>query len=158
MRPISGTFLLVIAGMATLSAQTHVTTDELLGILGIHAFRVHVPNDPAYVWSIELLKSTDVKPAAKRPSGLSRYTKLLALRELPSDEIEFTLPDARGSSKGQLNLCEEGVSCKGQYSISWKKSPTYSADGEQCLIAEITNEADQRPSLFLALTRARSRP
>jgi hypothetical protein len=135
MRRITGAYLLVIAGMATLSVQTHVTTDELLGILGIHAFRVHVPNDPAYVWSIELLKSASVKPAAERSSGLSRNTKLLALRELPSDEIEFTVPDARGSSKGQLNLCEEGVSCKGQYSICWKKSPTYSADGEQCIIA-----------------------
>ena len=131
---------------------------ELLGILDVHIFRVRIPSDPVYVWSIEVLKKAAVRPSGTRIIGLSRSTKLLALRDVGSDQIEFTLPDARGSSKGHLNLCEEGVSCKGQYSISWKKVPTYSADGEQCVVAEITNEMDREPSLFLTLTRARSRP
>ena len=158
MRYIAVLFLLSVAGTTTLSAQAHVTLDELAGILNIHVFRVRVPTDAAYVWSIEVLKSSAVKPTGKRPTGLSRTPKLLAFRDVGSDQIEFTLPDARGSSKGQLNLCEEGVSCKGQYSISWKRTPAYSADGEQCVVAEITNEMDQQPSLFLALVRARSRP
>jgi hypothetical protein len=158
MRRFVATLLLGSAGAITASAQSRVTLDELLGILDIHVFRVRVPNDPVYVWSIEVLKSDGVKPTGTWPKGLSGKTRLLALRDIGSDQLEFTLPDAHGFSKGQLNLCNEGVTCKGQYSISWRKVPTYSADGDQCVVAEIANEADPAPSLFLALVRTRSRP
>lgn len=158
MRRLIATLLLGFTGAIAAFAQSRVSVDELLIILDIHVFRVRVPNDPAYVWSIEVLKPDAVKLTGKRPTGLSQSTKLLALRDVGSDQLEFTLPDAHGSSKGQLNLCNEGVTCEGQYSISWRKLPTYSADGEQCVVAEITNQTDQRPSLFLALVRARSRP
>lgn len=145
-------------GATAAFAQSRVSVDELLGILDIHVFRVRVPNDSAYVWSIEVLKPDAVKPLGRRPTGLSQSMKLLALRDVGSDQLEFTLPDAHGSSKGQLKLCNEGVTCEGQYSISWRNHPTYSAGGEQCVVAEITNGADQRPSLFLVLVRTRSRP
>jgi hypothetical protein len=158
MRRMVAMLLLGIAGAVVSLPQSRVSVNELLGILDIHVFRVRVPSDPAYVWSIEVLRPNSVKPAGPRPTGLSRTTKLLAIRDIGSDQLEFTLPDAHGSSKGQLELCNEGVTCKGQYTITWRKAPKYSVGGDQCVVAEITNETEQHPSLFLVLVRTRSRP
>lgn len=105
--------LAVSAATVAFCSQPKVSMDELISILGIRVWRVRVPTDTAYVWDIHILTRNEQKTSGPNPTGLSKATKLLAFRDV---------------------------------------------DSEQCIVVEITNEGDSRPSRFIALVRVRSRP
>ncbi len=141
-----------------LSAQTQrasVSTAEMLKILRIQTFRVRTPAG-LYVWNIVVLKKQDVRPPGQPKSGFSVGTGLLALRDTGEDVYEFTLPEHDGAfSQGKFELCKH-IECSGQYSLKWLKTPRYSNDGNQCLLAEFGNLGEDAPSAYIALVRTRS--
>lgn len=134
------------------------TTAELLRILRITTFRVRVPAEADHVWDIRVLKREDVKRPGPQPKGLTVSTALLSMQETRSGVYQFTLPERGGaSSQGEFDLCKE-ISCEGQWSITWRKRPSYSADGDQCVLAEFTNLSDEKPSAVIALVRVKNKP
>jgi hypothetical protein len=152
--------MLFVLSSVPLSAQhgTPPNPHELLNILRITTFRIRVPIDPANVWDIKILKPDELKSKGSQPLGLTRPTYLFSMREKESGVYEFTLPERSGAfSQGDFELCKE-TSCEGQYGVKWLKQPAYSADGNQCVLAEFSNLSDAKPSAFIALVRARSRP
>jgi hypothetical protein len=141
-------------------AQTHQqpSTSELMRILRITTMRVRMPEDPSDVWSLTVVKHTQVRPQGRNPTALTTRTGLFSMRDKGGDVYEFTLPERSGAfSQGDFNLCKE-TTCGGQYSVKWLKHPVYSADGTQCLLAQFSNLNDQDGSSYIALVVARSRP
>jgi hypothetical protein len=154
--------LATIAGLSCsrMSAQSNSqpTMTELLRILRITTRRIRVPNHPDYVWDIQVLNSTLVKPQGTNPQGLTTATWLLSMRDKGHDVYEFTLPERNGAfSQGDFELCKE-VACAGQYSLKWLKQPLYSADGTQCLLAEFSNLGDEGSTAYIALIRVHNKP
>jgi hypothetical protein len=134
------------------------TTPELLRILRITNFRVRTPNHPDYVWDIRVLKREELKSRGTRPKGLTIQTGLLSMREKADGVYEFMLPERSGAySQGDFELCKE-THCADQYSLRWLKRPVYSADGTQCLLGELSNLGDERPSAYIALVRVYNKP
>ena len=139
------------------SAQ--VSNPELLRILKIHAWRVRVPNGAHQVWNIVALNKEQLHAGGGRPLGLTeRSNYLLAFRETEKDKFEFTLPEMRGFSQGVQDLCELGADCDGQYELHWNRVPRYSADGEQCIVGELTNTFSDHKKIFIALVRVKNTP
>jgi hypothetical protein len=103
-----------------------------------------------------VLKPDQLKRTGIQPKGLSAPTALLSLQERANGVYQFTLPERRGAfSQGEFELCKV-VSCEGQWSVKWLKTPRYSVDGSQCILAEFTNLSDQKPSALIALVKTRS--
>ena len=135
--------------------RASVSTAEMLKILKIQTFRVRTPADP-YVWNIVVLKKQDVRPPGQPKSGFTVGTGLLAFRDTGEDVYEFTLPEHDGAfTQGKFDLCKH-TDCAGQYSLKWLKTPRYSNDGDQCLLAEFENLGEDAPSAYIALVRTRS--
>jgi hypothetical protein len=135
--------------------QRSVTNAELLKILKIKTFRVRTLPDP-WVWNIEVVNKKDVRAVGQPKNGLWAGIGLLALRDIGNDVYEFTLPEHSGAfSQGKFELCKQ-VECAGQYSLKWLKSPRYSLDGTQCLLAEFEKLGEDSPSAYIALHRTRS--
>jgi hypothetical protein len=144
-----------MARVTTLSSQEAASFRELLDDLGFNVFRVRIPERG--FWSMRVLPADSVKGKSQSPEGLSHETKLISVRDLGFNKLEYILPIPRGFTKGELNVCDGGVSCKGPYSIAWRKSLAYSAEGDQCVIADIADPSGQPPSLFLVLVRVSER-
>jgi hypothetical protein len=116
-----------------------VTTSELARILGVKVFRVHFPLSHNGQWTISVLKPKEVKISNTRSVGLTTTLGLFAFRETEKESVyQYTLPEAKGVfSQGKLDICKE-IECGGQHDIEWFKTPRYSADGTQCLLAKIS--------------------
>lgn len=139
-----------------LAAQPPLDMKELLRILKIQTWRIRVPSDARYVWDIKPLRKQELHVAGMRPRGLTVSAKyLLAFREIDDNKFEFTLPELKGFSQGNESFCELGADCKGHYSVQWRPTPTYSADGEQCVLGELSNLEDAS-KIFIALVRMKS--
>lgn len=135
--------------------RASVSTAELLKILKIQTFRVRTLGDP-YVWNIVVLKKQDVRPPGQPKTGFTVGTGLLALRDIGEGVYEFTLPEHDGAfSQGKFEMCKH-IECAGQYSLKWLKTPRYSDDGDQCLLAEFENLGEDATSAYIALVRTRS--
>jgi hypothetical protein len=160
MRP-AHVFLLVAAACFALSsiATGQVSTKELLQILKIHTWRIRVPSGAHQVWDIRAIKEEQLHAQGNNPRDLTEQaTYLLAFREVDENKLEFTLPELKGSSQGIQDLCELGADCKRQYELHWNILPRYSADGEQCVIGELTNTFGDQGKLFVTLVRVKNVP
>jgi hypothetical protein len=92
----------------------------------------------------------------EKPAGLTSTAKyLLAFREVDDNKFEFTLPELKGFSQGIESFCQFGADCKGQYGVRWKPMPTYSADGEPCVLGELSNLGGES-TIFIVLVRTTS--
>jgi hypothetical protein len=140
-------------------AVGQVSAPELLQILKIHTWRIRVPSGPHQVWDIVALRKEQLHASGENPRELTlRANYLLAFRETDKDKFEFTLPELRGVSQGVQDLCEFGADCARQYELHWNTVPRYSADGEQCILGELTNTFGGQGKLFIALGRVNNTP
>ena len=135
-----------------------VSFKELLDILNVQTWRVRVPASNAYDWTFKVIPREQLKAPSTKPSNLSKKADyLLALRGIGDDKFDFVLPGRSGTSRGVLNLCEEGLDCE-YYGYSWLQKPECSQDGDQCALAEFTVGFGKTPTHYLVLAQARSRP
>lgn len=150
--------MFILAGSICSGADNHLSPKELLYVLNIQTWRVRVPASDDHTWSFKLIPKEERKLTSPRPANLSKKTNyLLALRGIGEDKFDFVLPGLRGTSRGVLNLCEEGLNCE-YYSYSWMDRPEYSADGDQCALAQFTVGYGGNPTHYLILVKVRSRP
>jgi hypothetical protein len=152
-----GAVLLLTCSLCNGSGKD-LSPKELLYILNIQTWRVRVPASDAYTWTFKVIPKELRKPMNPRPFNLSKGANyLLALRGIRENKFDFVLPGPSGTSRGVLDLCEEGLSCE-YYSYSWLDKPECSADGDQCVLAQFTVGFGNEPTQYLVLVQARSRP
>jgi hypothetical protein len=139
--------------------ESQVDTHELLQILRIHTWRIRVPTAADEVWTVAGVSDRQLHSTGKKPAGLTPIPKeLFAFRELGNDKLEFTFSDWKRATHGTEDLCRLGTDCSQRYELLWNDEPSYSADGEQCVLGQIAYPA-KREKLFLILVRTnRSSP
>jgi hypothetical protein len=143
------TLMMPSAGLSQTNRPPTMT--ELLSVLQIHTLRIRLPTQGQ--WEIRALKPSEILPRSHKPKGLSTKTHLLAMQMGDRDGVfKFTLPQHQGFSQGNFELCKE-VSCDGQLSFKWLKTPRCSVDGSQCILIEYYQFGQKRPSAYIALVR-----
>jgi len=150
--------LLLLTGTLCGASCDDLSPKELLYILNIKGWRVRVPASDDYTWTFKIIPKNQRKLTSPRPANLSkRANYLVALRGIGENKFDFVLPGPSGTSRGVLDLCEEGLNCE-YYSHSWLEKPECSADGGQCALARFTVGFGNEPTHYLVLVQARSRP
>ncbi len=151
-------FLLLLTGTLYGGSSADLTPKELLYVLDIQSWRVRVPASDDYTWTFKIISKDQRKLTSPRPANLSkRANYLLALRGSGENKFDFVLQGPRGTSRGVLDLCEEGLNCE-YYRYSWLEKPECSADGGQCALARFTVGFGNEPTHYLVLVQTRSRP
>jgi hypothetical protein len=149
--PRIGLLLLLLVVLSSNLFAQRLSSDELVEILGIKAWRVPMPKDESMEWSIEIVDYMPRKYSRINTLRLNLQKKaLVALRDTGKDVYEFTLKQ-RGTGQGDLeiNICTEEENrenrCDNSYNIEWFDVPKPYDDGTKFVIAEISQMVGQSP-------------
>ena len=143
------------------SFAQQLSCDELAEILGVKSWRVPIPKDERFEWSIEIVDYTPRKFTNVNTAKLSPQQKaLVALRDTGKNTYEFTLKNRAGTGQGDLEIdvCTEKEKkdnlCDNSYSITWYDIPKPYDDGTKFVIADIKGESP-RKQIILELVKFR---
>lgn len=154
---IAALFLILFVPVCK-GGDTRLSLKELLYVLNIQAWRVRVPASADYTWTFKVIPREERKAASPSSVNLSKKADyLLTLRGIGENKFDFVLPGPGGTSRGVLDLCEEGLNCE-YYSYSWVDKPECSAKGDQCVLARFAVGFETNTTHYLVLVPARSRP
>lgn len=128
-----------------------LSCDELADVLDVRAWRVPMPKDDRFEWSIEVVDYAQQKPVRLNGEKFNtRQKALIALRGTGKNSYEFTLKNRAGTSQGDLeiDLCSEIEKkenrCDNSYSITWHDPAEPYGDGSMFLIADIIGERSRK--------------
>lgn len=137
-----------------LTAQK-LSHDELLEVLEIRSWRVPVPRDERYIWSLEVVEARPRKRSAVELSEWTHPTEkaLITFRPDKEDLYQFTIKQRGGSSSGVTSVSP----CADSYSIEWHDELYPVDDGRSFVLAEVeaTFGESRKKQLILVLTKHR---
>jgi hypothetical protein len=142
-------FLIVVAS-PTISAQK-ISHDELVEILEIKSWRVPMPKDENWEWSIDLVEYAPRKSVAINLGKLTAQRKaLIVFRDMGNDVYRYTLKQSgTGSGDMAISICSEqqikAKDCDNSYTITWFDDPKPFDDGTKFVIAEIAHMVRNKP-------------
>src|ERR1700687_332331 len=155
--------LLIVLGCPAVSAQK-LSHDELVEILEIKSWRVPMPKDENWEWSIEFVDYAQRKSAAVNLEKLTTQRKaLIVLRDMGNDVYRYTLKQTAGTGSGdmEINICTEqqikAKDCDNSYTITWYDDPKPFDDGTKFIIAEIAHMVGRKPVKQIILEPVRYR-
>jgi hypothetical protein len=156
-----GLLLVLFLILCSPASAQRISCDELADVLDVRAWRVPMPKDKRFEWSIELVDYAQHKSVRLNSEKFSRREKaLIALRGTGKNSFEFTLKNRAGTSQGDLeiDLCSEiekkANRCDNSYSITWHNPAEPYGDGTKLLIADIIGERS-RKQIVLELAKFR---
>ncbi len=143
--------LLIVLAPSTVFAQK-LTHDELVEILEIKSWRIPMPKDENWEWSIEFVDYAARKSVAVNSDKLTTQRKaLIVLRDMGNNIYRFTLKQTAGTGSGdmEINICTEeqikAKNCDNSYTITWFDDPKPFDDGTKFVIAEIAHMVGRKP-------------
>ena len=152
--------LLLLAACSNSFAQ-QLSCDELAEVLDIKSWRVPMPKDERFEWSIEIVDYAQRKFTNINAEKLNPQQKaLIALRGTGKNTYEFTLKNRAGRGQGDLeiDICTEKERrenlCDNSYSITWYDIAKPYDDGTKFVIADIIGDSP-RKQIILELVKFR---
>ena len=156
-----GLLLVLFLFSCSAASAQKLSCDELADVLNVRAWRVPMPKDKRFEWSVEIVDYAQQKSVRLNSEKFSgRQKALIVLRCTGKHSFEFTLKNRAGTSQGDLeiDICSEIEKkenrCDNSYSITWHNPAEPYGDGTRFLIADIIGERS-RKQIVLELAKFR---